>query len=107
MMNNGGRDVPRLPPEKPGTHSEIRVIAEGEEVLIEASGLFEHFAVIERRTRIGPEGFLGCFELPDVFRHGAAPTILAVPVDEVPRFVDDIRWILQQDLAGKHADAAL
>src|SRR5678816_1386810 len=104
-MDDGRRHVPRFPPQESRAHSEIGVISKGEEVLVEATGLFKDLSVIQRGAPIRPESLFRLFELTDIRRLTPSSSILAVPIDQVAGLIDDVLRILQQDLAREHADA--
>ena len=46
MMRHGSRDIPCLPSLQPGSHTQVRVIAECEEGVIKSSGIFHESPVI-------------------------------------------------------------
>ena len=107
VVYHGSRHVPGLPAQQPGSNPQVRVVAVGEERLVEAACLLEQLPVIQSRAGVRPEDFLRPVILACVRFHGAAAAILAIPVDEVACLVDYARRVVKQDLAGQHPDPAL
>src|SRR5262245_6639031 len=60
--------------------------------------------MIQSRTGIGPKYLFGFVVLSGVLLHGAASTVLSVPVDEVSCLVDHSGGILKKNLTGQHRD---
>src|SRR6185503_8198059 len=99
MVNNRRRNVPGTPTQKARAHAEIGIVAECEKRLVEASRFFENLPVIQRGAGVGPENFLGAIVLSDVCFHGAAATVLAIPVNQMANLVDHVRRVLEKNLA--------
>src|SRR5262249_2415051 len=106
MVNNGRWNVPGGPSEQSCTQPEIRIVAKSEECLVETTGLFKNPAMVKGCAGVRPENFLGFIVLANVSLHCASAAILAVPINQVARFVNDALGILKQDFAGEHSNAA-
>src|SRR2546423_283085 len=102
VINNGSRYIPSGPTQQPRTQTKVRIITEREEGLVETPCFLKNFAVVQGSTSIRPKDLLRFVVLTDVGFHCASATILAIPVDEMARLVDDPWWVLEKDLARQH-----
>src|SRR5262249_33182357 len=100
------RHIPRFPAEKPGSQTEIGIVAEGEEAFVESSGFLENLAMVKRCASVRPEDLFRTVVLSNILLHCAPAAILAVPIDQMSGLVDDARPALKQYLAAQHANSA-
>src|ERR1051326_5683482 len=106
MVNNCRWNVPRAPSKKACTQAQIRIITKSEKRLVEAARLLEDLAMVKSSAGIRPQDFFRFIVLAHVRLHCAPAAILAVPVNQMARFVDHAFRVLKEDFAGEHADAA-
>src|SRR5215475_4890925 len=91
MPGDRPRHVAAAPARDAAAQPQVRVLAVGEEVLVEEPDLVEHGAPVERRARAGQQHVrLALVTLP-VLLETAAPAPYAVARDDEPGAVEEIR----------------
>src|ERR1700735_2354984 len=104
MPYHGTGDIETAPAGDAGAQTELRVVAEHEEVFVESADLVEHGFAVHGGGAIRPEALLDAVILAAIDLAGAAAAVLAIGGDEMANLVDAARIFVHQHLGGRHAD---
>src|SRR5712692_8164218 len=104
MPNHGSRNIDASPAGDASSQSQLSVIFVGKKVLVKSSNPVQHLTPVHGGASIRPEYLFNAIILTRVNFATSSSPVLAIRINQVARFIDAFRILINQDLRSCHSN---